>query len=443
MKSLLALKSLITITQARIWAASENFEDTPKLLTNAIRQLAMPTNVYKPATTSQAIEKWKSLNGRQVTNNDFTKKEIIDLCWTQEIVLQENFHAFISSTQTALPRKAIQGLLFCLFSEFQQLNSNRNFRSFLESQIRKSSHSSPFLSKVVENLSMLLGEQAIQSSAKKHCESLSYPIEFLEKFGIPESSRYSELLYFRILELLIESTVPKSEKDIFLFSVIAPGVLKQQVYAAKALSILILSERTGNDEQFTCEILKLALTDENIGDPRIYPKNWVQVSKEATDKFTSLLSKEDLELFFKVLYKSKVDVHKRKRFWLRYMKVVKKSRVFISRDDNARYHQELSKQKADGRNFGLLDNSGSTASSIFVMDFGKVIAVEFKEESNALYLYSPEDYKEIMPNFFSQTTKFSTLKNKGKALETFSHNIGWQSKVDNYLSIRRIFPDAF
>jgi hypothetical protein len=219
---------------------------------------------------------------------------------------------------------------------------------------------------------------------------------------------------------------------------------------------LITSRRAEQRAEFRNMIVNALLTHQRFGDPRIDVANWQSSDlKEARAVFLGWLSVEDIRTFFEVILTPGSDKHGRKDFWLRYERKIKMSRVFISNNDSRRRREQLEDLASRGRQYG--DVNGST--SVFVLDLGAVVAVEFSAVGNALYLYTKEKFRRIMPDMLVPQTTLSLLKNAELAIPSrrnnrvaqryqhrafvgFSHVDGWQSTVQRELETHDIHADS-
>jgi hypothetical protein len=212
-----------------------------------------------------------------------------------------------------------------------------------------------------------------------------------------------------------------------------------------ALTAMVASRLATESEQFRKELVNMVLLHPMFGDPRIQLHNWGNDLQQAKEIVLGWLSAEDIRTFFEVILSTKNDKHRRKEFWLRYEKKIKLSRVFVCDNDRFRRHVQLEELAEQGRHFGHAD--GTT--SIFVMYLGPIVAVEFSAVGNALYLYTVENFRQIMPDLFVKSASGSGLKKSNLAIEPprsrkgprplyyqsrgFSHIDGWQDTVRDVL----------
>ena len=133
------------------------------------------------------------------------------------------------------------------------------------------------------------------------------------------------------------------------------------------------------------------------------------------------------------------DPHFRKEFWLRYVNQCI-SRPLLCSDDRYRLQVYLRETHSKVSHFGNIIGINSA----FILDFGKVVVVEFSR-IGACYIYSAEQFKSEVPNIWSNNTYRETnLKNKSNSLDRIIHrittNINWRDDAARILARYGIRP---
>lgn len=172
------------------------------------------------------------------------------------------------------------------------------------------------------------------------------------------------------------------------------------------------------------------LVHKEFGDPRITPVKWDICGEEATRRFISWLSEEDIKLFFETIMENRSQG--RKDFWINYLGALHGSKVILSPRDKQKCSVKLNDLERKGRRFLTWQRSGSA--SAFVLDFGTHIAVEFSEASNACYIYEKPEFEKHFPDLPGNWTG-SNLKNSNKHVIWQTHQQGWQEILRYKLSI--------
>jgi hypothetical protein len=171
--------------------------------------------------------------------------------------------------------------------------------------------------------------------------------------------------------------------------------------------------------------------------PRNGP-NWAGISEVARDTVIQWLSAEDIQLFFDHVLTNRNDPHGRKPFWLKYKGRVKRSRPLLSTLDESRWLANTATQKK--RNLGRMEYVCST--SAFLLDFGRVVVVEFSQVGNAVYVYDHRDVPDLNESFWSQARfSLNMLKQKDRCIERMTHSPLWQSKMRTLLAQFGIRPE--
>jgi hypothetical protein len=157
------------------------------------------------------------------------------------------------------------------------------------------------------------------------------------------------------------------------------------------------------------------------------------------------MSQFDIVFFFDhVLPTRGEDPHGRKQFWLRYVKRVRQSHPLLYWDDRIRLETILRAKREEAKEFGRID--GHT--SAFLLDFGKIVVVEFSAPGNACYVYHESDFKKIVADFWTRGTLTVTgLKKKESSIGKQSrfywngvHRAGWQSDASQLLAFYGVRP---
>ena len=79
--------------------------------------------------------------------------------------------------------------------------------------------------------------------------------------------------------------------------------------------------------------------------------------------------------------------------------------------------------------------------SAFLLDFGRIMVIEFSKVGNAVYVYEHRDVPDIDDSFWSQARfSLSKLKQKKKCIEAMTHNNLWKNKMKTLLAQYGIQP---
>lgn len=216
-------------------------------------------------------------------------------------------------------------------------------------------------------------------------------------------------------------------------------VLAEQnaLYTTNILVALLERYAKTSEREKVHEVLKhLALNQ--WGNPQYDSSaGWNNVNAETKYMVIQWFVRADLEAFFKVF--SYGAETRRFNFWLRFIKQVSLSEIFLN--DDAIYHatrqQEEFKKQNHGRYKRIIGKSN--AANAFMIKIGGYYIVEFSELNNATYFYRKLPYKGGKANL--QQVDITDLKSTAKADFYLSHNGSWEKSFDNRLKALGIYPD--
>ncbi|WP_180056647.1 EH signature domain-containing protein [Acinetobacter sp. YH12090] len=164
---------------------------------------------------------------------------------------------------------------------------------------------------------------------------------------------------------------------------------------------------------------------------------WNNVNADTKRMVIQWFVRADLEAFFKVF--SYGAETRRFNYWMRFIKQVSLSEIFLNEDAifRATRQQEEFKRKNQGRFKRIIGKS--SAANAFMIKIGGYYIVEFSELNNATYFYRNLPYKSSKSNL--QVVSITDLKSTAKADFYLSHNGAWEKSFDNRLKSLGIYPD--
>jgi len=235
----------------------------------------------------------------------------------------------------------------------------------------------------------------------------------------------------------------RKEREWFYESVLS---LLNKADLLACLGHIVREIEKSNAEDAKEELKGFILTHPNLGDPRLpgYEGNWDR-NNPVTQAVIEWLSQSDISFFFELFFENRRDVQGRKRFWLKYAHRIRGTRVVVSDSDKSRLHRQLMEidpKKVSRQIFGRLLNSNQMPTA-FVMDFGKLIVVEFSLPGHACYYYDRNcGFKFSNRAVFWDTKEFysSELKDRTKCPSTLRHHEGWEPRFSNMLASQGLRP---
>jgi hypothetical protein len=285
----------------------------------------------------------------------------------------------------------------------------------------------------------LLGPAALERFAREALERKTTTRSKLDDLSLATDTEFARCA---AAQLLGTATARAQQSDLdWLLGELFPrdsSIAREPGWGA-ALSNLILNEPLTRDEHIQERILDFALRDLNLGDPRVSTVPWHPVGEEATREVIRWRSSEDLRLFFDLVMKEKEDRQGRHQFWQNYVDGVTRSLIVLGRSDENRLRRRLGELKGSGRRFARM--RGSNPTSAFVMEFGRVVVVEFSESGNACYIYQVENGRDPIPWQAAEVDMFA-LKSTRRAKDWLRHAQGWEYSFANSLARFGIRPIA-
>lgn len=222
---------------------------------------------------------------------------------------------------------------------------------------------------------------------------------------------------------------------------------------SNAVSLMALWLRRANAEASASERVDELVVDA-LGDPlgvaQQQDRNvWGALERDHAAEYQGLvqrITRSDIEFFFKNVEGD--DAHDRAKFWLRYLRSIRKTKTFLDTT-----HRTMLKWRADstgdptqrmalGR-AGTLKGGAGASTSAFVLWFDAVVCVEFSTSGNASYLYSRHAFERLgLAN--ARSLSASELKQRDVG-EQMRHNPrgAWLIKFEQRLYANGIRPDRW
>lgn len=389
----------------------------------------------KPSVDVDLVLKWKTLfSANQLTK--LTDRELRKLCWEPDITLSKEYLAEITRRDMPLRRSLVKGLIYSILSAWNSEEA-KSLQTFLR-QFARSESSSPYLKKVGQ---FALSDQGpIETANVLIAGKSSLQKTISEVFGISASTT---TFAHHVLEAVIESGYSKVlssniDERRWFYSEILQFVNKEILLRCleRVVSAIDQSQNEAAKEEFK----RFVLFHPNLGDPRLpgFEGNWPK-GKEITNKVIEWLSQSDIRFFFELFIENKFDQQGRKQFWLKYAHLAKGTRVIVSTFDQKRLARQIieMKQKSGTSNLFADLKDTSEKATVFMMDFGRLIVVEFSLAGHACYYYQTQNnFKYSDRKQFWNTGSFSIgdLKNKKLCNSPLTHRDGWENNFMNILA---------
>ena len=362
------------------------------------------------------------------------------LCWEPKVATDPNFIVFLSGSEGHLSARSIQGLVRCCHSLWSETSAKSPAVVLLRRQVARYSGSNRLLRKWKASINLILGADAPREygrdiiAAKRSIQSQG------QFWGIDSGSRFVSAAARVCVQDCVAGGMSDPALQKYLIKQILswPGWMLQDFKVAVSATI-IAHEHTDRGDAID-ELRRFVLSDRRLLDPRLprNAQNWLGVAEKAHAIFVQWLSREDIEFFFEHVLPRRDDPHGRKPFWLRYVGQLCRSRPLLALDDEARLKATLSREKLVG-NYGRMESWANTSS--FLLDFGKVMVVEFSKVGNASFVYESRDIDSVVAEFWSEARfPVKALKQQDLSRHRIVHRVGWQEEMRSILARYGVRP---
>lgn len=421
----------------------------PRLFDNFTRQLALKADEeYFPNIRQLIVEidsrspeivapksprpeyrlQWDSY--RQGKRAGIDKVALKWLCWESDIVHDPEFAKYLYRHIDAARVRVVKGLVWSLHQKWSQQLPKKAITEYTAKQLASYAGTDRALLKWKTDVVTIIGENGPNNFAKNNLlKELKSPKVASKEWAVYEFSEYIYSAVKYAINICIEKIASSKDivdylfKDLFTWS----GWESDRAVLDESVKKLLLHPEVSQiKDRLKTSILNHPL----LGDPRL-PANrnkWVGVESSAVRQFIIWLSKDDIHFFFDHVLKGQ-DPHGRMPFWLKYLDKIVCSRSLLSANTAVQFKRNID------INFGLLSNTQNRAA--FILDFGKIVAVEFSDAGKGcVYLFQRDEFDKSIPDMW--TSNFIPeyfLKNQDLPSECRVRHTGyWESKVENVLA---------
>ena len=363
------------------------------------------------------------------------------LCWEPKIGADLQFLTFLKNLKEPLSANSLQGLVYSRHFKWSSDSEQVQEIAAVRVAVMNYQGRNRLLKKWRENIKLILDLQS-PLLASKQMFSLQQPVStFCGEWGINEQTTFVGELVNYCADLCFQ-LFGKTKSDQKISDYFISEILSWENYELKnykrIVSQTIMTAKFLEDEMFQEKVVAHIIGDERLGDPRLpnNSQNWVGIKTEARTRLLQVLSRADIVFFFDQVMTGYDDRHGRKDFWLRYISSLKQSRPLLNANDKIRLSSILRRQGKKMLHFG--ETRGQQ--SAFLLDFGKIIVVEFNGVG-ACYIYEEAGRNRIFYNFYTdESYNDATLKQPFYAAERVRHAGDWQWRLSYILSQYGIRP---
>lgn len=397
----------------------------------------------KPAIDEDLKRKWRDSVAESKLPT-LTDREVRKLCWEPSITLSKEYLAEVERRDLPLRRSLLKGLVYSILSVWTSEESKQLQRFLFEKS--KSDSANPYLKKISPFALSPNGPNQTANLMIEGRTNLQKTIS--ELFGIAASTtEFANHVLNAAIENGYKKVLSNNLDDRkWFYNEILQYVNKDTLLRCLEKAVSAIDE--ANSEMAKEEFKRFVLFHPNLGDPRLpgFEGNWPK-EREITVKVIEWLSQSDIRFFFELFIENKSDQQGRKQFWLKYAHLAKGTRVIASSFDQKRLARQIieMKQKSGSSNLFADLKDSSEKSTAFMIDFGRLIVVEFSLANHACYYYQPQSsFKFSDRAAFWNTGSFSIsdLKNKRLCSSPLTHRDGWEKNFMNILAGFGLRPKA-
>ncbi len=402
-------------------------------LMKTVLKLSQPKKARPVKCPPDYVRLWNELGVPRAS--ELSARAIRYLSWETDIAILPDFQA-VALTPARLSVRSLQGLVR---SVHRRWNTTVNTPAIgnLVVAISQYDGKNALIDKWKHGLQHILNQNGAKNFAGSILNHNKTWEQYADEWGIEADSEFGNHVLTQCVTLCLAGRDKETIVDATIRLVLPSKHWRTDSFKSVIQQLILASSR------FSLQLAELLrnfiVDDQRLLDPRLAANalNWVGISDAARDTVIQWLSAEDIQLFFDHVLPHRDDPHGRKPFWLRYKGKVKRSRPILSSLDESRW---LANRETRGkRNFGKMEYLCDT--SAFLLDFGRIIVVEFSKVGNAVYVYEHRDVPDIDDSFWSPYPfSLSTLKQKDSCIERMTHTPLWKSKMKTLLAQYGIQP---
>ncbi|MFN0110447.1 MAG: EH signature domain-containing protein [Blastocatellia bacterium] len=430
LSSLGNLRRSLTLLKSETKAATERPAPKFERLESAIAKLGQTQATAFVFCPDEYLKQWNELLAGQRTELEW--RAVRALCWEPKAATDLRFQRYLDREWPPLRARALQGMIRACHMRWTEVVAGLVVER-VQQRLESYDGANRLLKRWWQSAEMLLGARGTDEFAKEITRHQSSVADACREWRIDEQTAYvAEAAEAAFHHLLTTNTSNLIAEELLTRLLRWNGWLGERFkrLAGKA----ILHRLAKANETYRQMLVNCLLNDPRLGDPRLQATRWAGVALEAKQHFIRWLSREDIVFFFDHVAGYN-DPHGRRDFWLRYIGTLTQSRSLLKPDDEFRLSAEL-RRRLGVVNYGRIKG----AASAFLLDFGKVVAIEF-HPVGAIYFYEKEQFNQIIPHFWQQQGfSESNIKRQWLAKERIPHIGDWQYKAAAFLAQHGIRP---
>ncbi len=376
----------------------------------------------KPPPTDPRIQWEEYRRGERTTIDQSTVRS---LCWESDIVHEPKFADYLIRNVEVAKTRVVKGLVWSLHQKWAQKLPKKEITEYTAGQLVSYSGRDRALVKWKGDIITIIAENGSTEFAKKHLlKELKHPKDASKEWALYEFSEYVYSAVAYAMDSCIENVTSSSAISDYLFETlfIWSGWESDRSVLDSTVKKLLYHRYVN---RIFKSLLTAILSHPLLGDPRL-PANrnkWVSVDQIACQHFIKCLSVADIHFFFDHVLKGQ-DRNRRRAFWLTHVHKLIGSRSLLS--------DAVASQLRGNKNISYGHLSATQNNAAFILDFGKIVAVEFSDVG-CVYLFTRQEFDSSIPDMWTDHhIPERELKNMALPSERRVPHQGsrWQDKVD-------------
>jgi hypothetical protein len=398
-----------------------------------VAKLSQPKKARPLKCPKDYVQLWNELGASR--SSELSARAIRYLSWETDIAIRSDFQV-VALNPERISVRSLQGLVRSVHRRWD-VTVNTPTIGNLVVAISQYSGKNALIEKWKQGLQHILNQNGPKNFAGSILNHSKTWEQYGDEWGIEADSEFGNQVLTQCVALSLTGRDKDATIEASIRYVLPSKHWRVGSFKSAVQQMILASFRF--PPQLAELLRNFIVDDQRLLDPRVPANgpNWLGISDAARDAVIQWLSAEDIQLFFDHVLPHRDDPHGRKPFWLRYKGKVKRSRPILSSLDESRW---LANRETRGkRNFGKMEYLCDT--SAFLLDFGRVMVIEFSKVGNAVYVYEHRDVPDIDDSFWSQAPfSLKTLKQRGSSVVHMTHTPLWKSNMRTLLAQYGIQP---
>ncbi|MEW5980723.1 MAG: EH signature domain-containing protein [Acidobacteriota bacterium] len=306
-----------------------------------------------PTCPDQYLRAWKAFSRGDPV--ELGNRAVRYLAWEPDVVLDPRFHRYLRDAKVDLGARSLQGLVRACHLRWPEFVKSEAMQEFAARRLRKYRGTNRILTRWKESIKVILHVDGPEALAARMLEGLRTPQMTASEWNVDANSDY----FGSAMRALLKKARTQWRGQAKVAEFVCQHVLAWEGWTMDQLKKEVSDSILHPDatDKIVNDLLKaFVLRHPKLGDPT-YPANrtnWLGVHPEALRRLVEWLSKANITFFFEHVFAKGEDRHLRKRFWLRYVSHVVRSRALLCPSDLARLRNHIRQIGREMGNFGMI-----------------------------------------------------------------------------------------